>query len=479
MKKFIYTATLLFAITLVGCQKFTDIRPKGYNLLETVEDLDRILNCSYTGTGYGSFPIARTGNISSTTYNVNLIALWNGPTQTINYWRVFWDETVDRVSLAAGCEILQNIYYVVGQVANPVIARADNVVGDKKLAMQVKAEALVLRAWFHYLAVNLYAKAYNPATAATDGGVVYQFDRMLINQPGKQSTVAEVYEFILADLDAAFKLNSLRNDHGSNRQRVGKSFAHAVHAQVLMSLRKYPEAREAALASLAINSFINDHNNHLIAHATAPSGLVFSRPVHTFREDIFSIPSYGYMMNFTPEVLEACFEPNSVMLNYMPTNRNLGLSAPVTTNTLDVTGTSPSNEYTSVGLTTVDMHLIVAEALWRAGDYTAAKDRIEHVREHRQITDLYEPHPASTKEEIYELIRLLTRGEQWARYLDFINLKRWNSYPDLARNLYRTFHNFPTMGESKTFTLRPDSPLWINPFPLSVTGPNPNIKQNF
>lgn len=72
-----------------------------------------------------------------------------------------------------------------------------------------------------------------------------------------QSTVAEVYENILADLETALELNSLP-DKPINTMRVGKAFAYAVKAKALMSMLKFPEALEAAEASLAINDFIYD-----------------------------------------------------------------------------------------------------------------------------------------------------------------------------------------------------------------------------
>ena len=65
---------------------------------------------------------------------------------------------------------------------------------------------------------KLYAKAYNPATAATDGGVPYMLEDFPINELAEKKTVQEVYDLILSDLDAAFALNSLPDTPANMRE---------------------------------------------------------------------------------------------------------------------------------------------------------------------------------------------------------------------------------------------------------------------
>ncbi|MFR7812822.1 MAG: RagB/SusD family nutrient uptake outer membrane protein, partial [Butyricimonas faecihominis] len=81
------------------------------------------------------------------------------------------------------------LYEIIGQVANPVLLNVDVASGDRVLADRLKAEALVLRAWCHYLLVNFYAKAYNPATAETDPGIVYALETDDMAAPNEKLTV--------------------------------------------------------------------------------------------------------------------------------------------------------------------------------------------------------------------------------------------------------------------------------------------------
>jgi tetratricopeptide (TPR) repeat protein len=475
MKNTLYTIAIVLVGLLTGCEKFTELEPKGRNLLSTASDLDLLLNAAYT-----DFSPVRTSNLTSGIYFTNIALLKNEPIRTFNYAIVFWDESVDRAALRPSCNIYEPIYSVIGRTCNPVISRADAAKGDRLLVNRYKAEAYILRAWFHYLAVNIFAKAYNPATAANDGGVPYLLETDLISEPLKKYTVAEVYELILKDLDNAFKLNSLP-DEGVNTQRVGKSFAYAVQARVLLSMRKFDQALVAARASLAINSQIDNHNNMLVDYpvtGVSPNPKGFSRPRLTNKEDLFNTPSLMRLDWYSPELL-AQFDPNSVLFNYMPTQVNIPYAGDPGGSYFGMPGEKAvwylqdgTSETSGAGLTSVDMRLAEAECLMRADDLIGAKEKLENIRKMRIITSRYAVSPATTKAEIFALLKQLYRSENFNTFKDLIDLKRWNTEPEFAANLRRTI-----LGT--TYTLTPQSPLWIYPFPQNATSFNPQLTQNY
>lgn len=475
MKNILYTIAIVCAGILAGCEKFTEIAPKGRNLLSTTSDLDLLLNDPYSG-----FSVVRTGALTSGIYFTNIGLLKKEPIKTFNHAIIFWDESINRAALRPSCNIYEPIYSVIGKTCNPVISRADAAKGDRLLANRYKAEAYVLRAWFHYLAVNIFAKAYNPATAATDGGVVYSKETDLISEPSKKYTVAEVYELILKDLDNAFMLDALL-DEGVNTQRVGKSFAYAVQARVLLSMRKFDQALVAARASLKINNQLDNHNNMLVDYpvtGVSPNPKGWARPRFTSKEDLFNTPSVMYLTWYAPETL-AQFDPNSVLYNYMPTQVNIpfpgdyggsyhGMPGEKAVWTLSGT----MSEVSGAGLTSVDMRLAEAECLMRANDLGGAKQKMEDIRKMRIITSRYTASPAATKAELFVLLKQLSRSENFNTFKDMIDLKRWNTEPEFAANLRRTI-----LGE--TYTLTPQSPLWIYPFPQNATTFNPQLTQNY
>jgi starch-binding outer membrane protein, SusD/RagB family len=53
-----------------------------------------------------------------------------------------------------------------------------------------------------------------------------------------------------------------------------------------------------------------------------------------------------------------------------------------------------------------------------------------------------------------------------------VQRKRWNQLPDYKQNYSHTI-------DGKTYTITPESTLWIFPFPTSVTSINSLVKQNF
>ncbi len=463
--------TIIFAAVFAGCAEFTEIEPKGKNLLSSGEDLDLLLNYDYRG--YSTLRHASlTGAIIP--YMQNVTTLVNQNPKTLAYSWAFWDEEVNRAELTANDAIYEEVYKIVATKCNPVLSRAETASGDRALIDKLKAEAYVLRAWFHYIAVNFFAKAYDPATAATDGGIPYLLHTDVMSQPLKKYTVAQVYELILADIDAALKLDALP-DENINRQRVNKAFAYAVQAKALMSVRRYDDALTAARNSLAVTDHIDDHNT-MYAAGSYVNDVYMTRPQISSAEDLlYTYTDFSYVI-ISAEMF-AMFEPDAVFKVYPPDDvRILGSSnsAAYGVPGLPFFYYTPPTIYSvsGCGLTTVDMHLAEAECLMRGGQTGPAMQKLELIRRNRILTDSYTLSTASTKEEVFALLKQLSRCENFYTVKDFIDLKRWNAEPEYAATLHREL-------AGKTCTLSPDSDLWIFPFPQSATSFNANLTQNY
>ena len=134
-----------------------------------------------------------------------------------------------------------------------------------------------------------------------------------------------------------------------------------------------------------------------------------------------------------------------------------------------------NNEYymTTGGLTTVDMHLTRAECLIRSNkgdDLQQAMKIINTIREKR--IDPYTPQSATDPATAFKYLKQLSRTENWFSYRNFVNLKRWNTEDAYKETLHKNL-------QGHEFELRPDSPLWIFPFPQNATNYNPNLTQNY
>ncbi len=471
MRKAIYTICLGLFILFTGCSKFTDVKPKGMNVLDRVEDLNQVLNYSFTQYAFEfRDPMALVNDMMPD--GVNIPDLLSSPTMTLNKAIYTWDESADRALLTIDDRHYEGFYKVINTVANPVLLNVDKAKGDPALAKRYKAEAYVLRAYMHYLVVMMYAKGYNPATAASDPGIPYIEENDQINVPSKKITVQQVYDKILADLQAALDLNSLVTVP-INKMRIGVAFAQAAKAQVLMAVRDYDEALKAAKAALAINNYIEDYHDQLNADE-------FERPEMSSREDIFYASFWELFAQAQTPELAAAYEPGNIFYEIYPRGTNYGqrfyglpdLQCFASTNIC----------FNNAGPGTVDMYLIKAECLIRDGKIQEGLDVLDTVRKCRVRQDVYQPLTAASISEAMKYVKYMSRVENFFSYKNYANLKRWNTEDAYKEAISKTISfTDPQTQEVKTysFTLQPDSPLWIFPFPQSATSYNPDLTQNY
>jgi hypothetical protein len=86
---------------------------------------------------------------------------------------------------------------------NIIAAKADELSDNPAELKRIKGEALFLRAGYYFYLVNVYAKAYNKTTAATDPGVPLKITEYVQDGFFARSSVDSVYRQIVSDLAAA------------------------------------------------------------------------------------------------------------------------------------------------------------------------------------------------------------------------------------------------------------------------------------
>jgi tetratricopeptide (TPR) repeat protein len=484
MKKIILTIVLLASLSLLlgACKKFTEITPKGNNILNRVSDLDLLLNFNFTvssasgdtltskTTAQAAFSAYDVGNLVNDTYafSTNIPMLLSTKPQTLNYAYTVYDESVDRKSAAVTDIKYEKMYFIINNICNVVLKNAESASGDRIKATQLKAEAYILRAYMHYLLVNFYAKGYNPVMAASDGGIPYVKEDNTISDPNSKRTVGEVYANILADIDAGLQLNSLPQIPVNN-MRVGLGFAYAVKAQVLITMRKYTEALAAANQSLAINSNINDDR------LFAPVGSVrFGKPAMTAPENLFYMAFQGnpLISSLSIEASKIYYEPGNIINSYVaPYYPGSNPFSGLPESKLWLSSASPYAINTA-GLTTSDTFLIKAECLARTGDITGALSIINRIRQFRIHPSIYAPVSAGSESAVMQLLMRTSRIEFLYSMRNFLNIKRWNTEDAYQQTITRTI-------EGVTYSLKPGSVLWIFPFPQSATNYNTLLTQNY
>ena len=192
-KKYISLLLTLLAV-FTSCDDKLDITPRGFSTLNTVDDLGALINKEWRIYDWDFNHEMITGNT---------FALWSTPEEIFNvknsveYAFIYADESVDRVALCEEDDRYKEIYSNI-KYCNIVACQMPDLDGDQYKKNRFIAQARILRAWFHFLAVNLWAAQYDEATAASTGGVPY-VDNIDFGAEKTKLTVAQVYEKILAD----------------------------------------------------------------------------------------------------------------------------------------------------------------------------------------------------------------------------------------------------------------------------------------
>lgn len=267
MKKIFLLLVAITGMMTTGCKKFLDVKPKGYTIPSTFDDYQRLLNNQSlyrVSSAYPNFLTddARAGeaNDPNRATEYPLLALY-----IRNLYEFKPGAIYDQGAADSFWEPAYNHIFIYNTVINNIEKVADGTDASRK---QLKAEALVGRAFEYLTLVNGYAKHYNPATAATDLGVPIVLSED-INEPYKRNTVAEVYAQVKKDLDEA--LPNLATTV-PNVFHPGKSVGFAFLSKMYLYMGNYPEALKNVNEALKINSILIDYKLY-----TTKNGTTFGR----------------------------------------------------------------------------------------------------------------------------------------------------------------------------------------------------------
>lgn len=251
MKK--YIAIIFTALLFVGCDDFLDIQPTGKIIAETGEEYRALLTDVYS-----RFPEDR----GLTTLRADEIAADYKSLDGMDYDSYFdiWNWTdYNRNQTATSFEWRR--YYHSCYIANYIIEHKSEITkATQKEIDQLVGECYMMRAYIHFLLVNLYAPAYTHCEPATTRGVPLSV-KADVNAVLKCSSVEHVYKQILDDIDSAEKLMNVECwDEGLN-YRFNTTTSHALRARVALYMGNWSLALQEAKKVLAEYPELEDLNN--------------------------------------------------------------------------------------------------------------------------------------------------------------------------------------------------------------------------
>ncbi|WP_281232442.1 RagB/SusD family nutrient uptake outer membrane protein [Flavobacterium gelatinilyticum] len=467
--KNIFTILLpLFLLTVSSCEEYTDITPKGALVIDQASQFHEMV--SLPGRGY---PINNFQYLSDDQWmkESNVI----GKTPNIDIINFTFNENVDRVSLMTGSSFYNQSYTYINRW-NTIISLVDDSKGDADTKRLAKAEAKIYRAYDHFLLVNTYAKGYDPQTAASDGGICIMNKFDLESQPSK-STVAQVYDFIQKDIEEALPY---LQEKPLDVYHPSLAFAYAFKAKVHLFKREIASAKAAAEKSLSYNNQIFD----LVAYSAQGGPSVVAVPAANNVEVLSYMYMIGYNeMNFvsnyviSPE-LRNLFGANDARFNLFFNTTN--------TNNLDIGANTAywATQYTrffypTVGMKTTEVYLMLAECYARDNKLKEAIDILNTLRAKRILAGgTVELTVPATRKETMELVVNERRRELLLGFNRFFDLKRLNTETEYAKTITRVFPIVNKTVPQQTYTLQPNSRLYIVPFPLTALTKNPKLTLN-
>ena len=457
----------LLILSTAACEDYTDLTPKGSLVIETADQF--LETVSLPNRGY---PINNFQYLSDDQWMKEADVI--GKTPNINTINFTFDETTDRVSLLNTSSFYNQAYTYINRW-NTIISLVDDSKGEASTKQLAKAEAKIYRAYDHFLLVNTYAKGYDPQTAATDGGICIMDKFDLEAQPSK-STVAQVYAFIQKDIDEALPY---LQEKPMDVYHPSLAFAYAFKAKVHLFKREIASAKAAAEKSLSYNNKIFD----MVAYNTQGGPNVVAVPAANNIE----VLSYMYMTGYTEMNFAYQYIISPELRTLFGTNDarfNLFFNTTSTTNLDQGSNTAywatvyTKFFYPTVGMKTTEVYLMLAECYAREDKFTEAVDVLNTLRAKRILSGTVNLAVPTTRKETMDLVINERRKELLLGFNRFFDLKRLNTETEYAKTVTRVFPIVNKTVPQKTYTLQPNSRLYIIPFPLSVLQKNPKLTLN-
>lgn len=447
-----------------GCDAQLDIIPKGQTTLSTVDELEMLLNQEYR---LGTDAAADLGMICNESLGL-MLNVGDVMTQknTLNYAYLTYDDNVDRVTLSQNDARYEAIYKYINYM-NVILAKMPHATGRGNKE-QLMAQARIMRAYLHWLAVNIYAAQFDEQTANATGGIAYNDDaNVQVLKP--KLTVQKVYEKILNDCsDDVINLLPQNDEH--NVLRADKAFGYAVRAKVLMQMKRYGEALPYAQKALSLNGTVEKRSNIVTTGMwelpqSAPNNYVY------IAGGTRACPTTETLSEETGNLFE---EGDFVMVydgNWSTEYGEIFVGLPVK---VYFGWSTSANVY---GITADRMYYTLAECLIRTGNIReglATIDRVrkERVENFRPFAQMFDEEPMDEVAAM-QLLQNAKRIECIGSYETFFDCKRWNTEEKYAKTLVRNLEGFGR------FSISPTSPLWILPFPANVTRFNSTMTQNY
>ncbi len=490
MKKSIVIAVL--ALGLVSCKKFLAEQSQSDVIPRTTKDFGEIL---YTN-----------GYPTTSTFLQPFIALMSDDVECYNkkamsdqQEAIFasagafqWQPNFIDVCNRAGS--LDNIkfnawrsYYQLILGTNVALQYLDKSEGSAAEKAMYKGEAFALRAFYHFMLVNLYAKPYNDSTTTPDQnpGIPLKLNADLTDKVPVRNSVKDVYTQVTADLDSAIYYLG-KNKTEQKLFRISHVAAHLLASRIYLYMEKWDKVIENADYVIAYHPQLMNLQNWGYPDPDA-------KPIIGIG-NVESIWYYGALAEQAPtgatgaysvsHDLANTFDPNDlraqVYFSEVPDIWKPYISTDFALTKQTLSGINNAGQV-NMGSSwrSSEAYLNRAEAyiqLYKTkGDATAAQEALTSLntlRSFRFDPANFVPWTVRPAAELLQMCRDERRREFcWEGAHRWMDLRRYGM--PAIKHLYQ-----PQAGMTQVFTLQKRDPQYVIPIPNEVLQRNPALTQN-
>jgi hypothetical protein len=235
-----YITIIAILISVSSCKKYLEQAPDLRATINTPEKVSELLVSAYPRGNYIPFCEAASDNaedkgIGATDEGV--------AAKAVN--RDAWFFTDIRSNDVDSPDFYWNECYAAIAAANQALASIKNANNPKAYTAQT-GEALVARAYAHFMLVTLFSKVYDVSTASSDPGIPYVTEpERVVFAKYSRKTVAYVYEQIEKDLTEGLPLIN-NNSYKIPKYHFTTSAAHAFAARFYLFKKDYTKVVEHA-----------------------------------------------------------------------------------------------------------------------------------------------------------------------------------------------------------------------------------------
>lgn len=291
--KRIYINICMFAMAALGLSScgddFLDEMPDNRAEIDTEEKVQALLVSAYPGNNYGVVLELASDNVDDmgeknpyTTRFYDQCYSWTDITESDNDdMERFWQSSYN--AIAAANEALNAIEEISAEK------------GMTSTLQQAKAEALMCRAYNHFMLLNVFAKHYNKATAESDLGVTYITKPEVTVYPVyNRQSVAECYRLVEKDLEEALPMVG-ESYMSVPKYHFNKRAAYAFAVRFYLYYEKWDKVITYADQVLGSNpkSMLRDYE--AMAAMTQEEDAISQHYIdHTLNCNLLLLPAYSY-----------------------------------------------------------------------------------------------------------------------------------------------------------------------------------------